>query len=220
MRVSAHDAHTNEQERAMLGAFGTLRARAAMLFVGALVAMLALEGYHILRERAERLSTIRERLRYSAELLTTDKNMTIGYTEQLVDYMVESQGLRQAVASEECHRALAERLEREPRLANIIVAVPDGTIVCSAIVLRHPVSIADRPFFRRALKTRALEIGAPVVGGMTSKYILPIGKALVSPSGHATRCRRARLRSRRRGSPPRSRTARARRSRRRACLRS
>jgi response regulator RpfG family c-di-GMP phosphodiesterase/HAMP domain-containing protein len=71
--------------------------------------------------------------------------------------------VRRGVASEECNRALAVRLQQEPNLINILLALANGDVICHAIPSAQRISIADRDFFKAAIQTRTFSTGDYVI---------------------------------------------------------
>ncbi len=76
---------------------------------------------------------------------------------------------------EACGAHLVALLRELPSYANLGVATPDGTVVCSAVPLPGPVNIADRPYFQRALATHDLGVGEYQVGRITGRPTLNLG---------------------------------------------
>jgi hypothetical protein len=65
-------------------------------------------------------------------------------------------------------------------------ALPDGTAVCSAVPAKGRVNVADRAYFRRALKTQEMVMGDVIVGRYTGKPVITFAKAMRNGGGHVT----------------------------------
>jgi diguanylate cyclase (GGDEF)-like protein len=86
--------------------------------------------------------------------------------------------------AEECNALLAALVRDLPTYANLGVATPDGTVVCSAVPLPGPVTIADRLYFQRALATRELGVGEYQIGRITGRPTLNLGYPMVDGRGN------------------------------------
>lgn len=77
-----------------------------------------------------------------------------------------------------------ERLRRvEPRYASVLVALPDGRVVCSSPGGTGEVSLADRPYFRKALETSAAAMGEFQIGRLSGKPAVAFAQPVRGPSG-------------------------------------
>ncbi|MPZ46918.1 MAG: PAS domain S-box protein [Betaproteobacteria bacterium] len=68
-----------------------------------------------------------------------------------------------------CDAALADMRRRHKAFVNVAIAAPDGVIACSALPSEGRVSVADRLYFREAMKTRDFAIGDYQIGRITGK---------------------------------------------------
>ncbi len=82
-----------------------------------------------------------------------------------------------------CATLLADLLVRWPVYANLGVAAPDGTVVCSALPLPAPVTIADRAYFQDAVGRRTFAIGEYQIGRITGQPSVNFGYPLIAPTG-------------------------------------
>jgi serine phosphatase RsbU (regulator of sigma subunit) len=77
-----------------------------------------------------------------------------------------------------CSGFLAEMLAAYPLYLNLGLAEPDGNVLCSAVPLRSAINIADRPYFRTVLRTRAFAVGDYQIGRVTQlpsiNYAYPV----------------------------------------------
>ncbi len=73
-----------------------------------------------------------------------------------------------------CSNLFADLLKQYTEYANLAAIEPDGDIFCSAVPMSRPVNVADRPFFRSALKTREFVVGDYIVGRVTGRATLPM----------------------------------------------
>jgi hypothetical protein len=86
-----------------------------------------------------------------------------------------------------CNAFLAEMLSAYPLYLNFARAEPDGNMSCSAVPLRSPVNVADRPYFKRAFETRGFAIGDYQIGRVTKlpsvNYAYPVVDAVGQVEG-------------------------------------
>ena len=82
-----------------------------------------------------------------------------------------------------CAPLLASLLKTEPYYINLGVINASGRIVCSAVPSAHPVMVADRAYFRRALMTGRFAIGNYQVGRITDERTLNFAVPVLSREG-------------------------------------
>ncbi|MDR5682840.1 MAG: HD domain-containing phosphohydrolase [Armatimonadota bacterium] len=82
-----------------------------------------------------------------------------------------------------CNRWLAAAITADPRYANLGVAERDGRVSCSALPLRRPVNVADRRYFREAVRTGRFAIGEYQIGRITGKPTLNVALPLRDAAG-------------------------------------
>ncbi len=162
----------------------SLRTRALLLVGLAFVVFVGTMGFHATAERQMRLEFIRHDLLDDAMLIAAQQNHAIEYAQQFLKSLIKAQTGRQPILSEDCQRTLAQRLQDEPQIANIIVARPDGSVVCSATPTARPINLADRPYFHQALASPAMVIGEAIDSPITGKRSLPFFEAVRDSSGH------------------------------------
>jgi PAS domain S-box-containing protein/putative nucleotidyltransferase with HDIG domain len=161
----------------------SLRTRALLLVGLAFAVFVGAMGFQATAERQVRLEFARDHLQNTAKLIAAQQNRIIEYAQQFLESLIRAQNGRHAIVSQDCQRTLAQRLQEEPRIANIFVALPDGSVVCSATPTARPITIADRPYFQQALASPAVVIGEAVDSPTTGKRSLPFFKAVRDSSG-------------------------------------
>ena len=110
----------------------SLRTKALLLAGMAFAVFVGIMWIHAAAERKARLEFVRDQLQNTAKLIAAQQNRIIEYPQQFLESLIVRQSGRRTLLPEDCERTLAQRLQEEPRLANIIVALPDGSVVCSA----------------------------------------------------------------------------------------
>ncbi len=161
----------------------SLRTRALLLIGLAFVIFAGITAFRAAAERQTHLEFVSGHLLDTAKLISAQQNHVIEYAQQLLESLIRAQDGRQALVSEDCQHTLAKRLKEEPRIANIIVALPDGAVVCSATPTARPVNLADLANFQQALASPSVVIGEAMISPITGKRSLPVLKAVRDSSG-------------------------------------
>jgi PAS domain S-box-containing protein/putative nucleotidyltransferase with HDIG domain len=162
-----------------------LRTRALILVGLAFAIFVGIIGFHASVERRMRLAFVSDHLLDKAELIAAQQSQVIGYAQQFLEFLIRLRAEGKTIAPEDCQRTLAQRLREEPRIANISIALPDGSVVCSATPTTRAISVADRPYLQQALAAPAAIIGEATNSRITGKRSLPFVKAVRDSSGRA-----------------------------------
>lgn len=162
----------------------SLRTRALLLVGFGFCIFLAAMAYQATRERALRLEFARSDLLSTAKLITAEEHKAVESTAEVLASLITSRQLRRILHGEGCHDALAQTVEHLPRIANVLLARPDGAVVCSAIPSATPLNIADRPYFRTAAMSRNTVISEVFEGRVTGKWVLPIYRSMHDEAGN------------------------------------
>ena len=93
---------------------------------------------------------------------------------QTFDIMARADNL-QSMDSADCSGLARRLMASMENIANIGAALPDGTLFCSALPLRAPVSVSDRPWFLNALAGTGLTAGQVLVGKVSGKAGITLG---------------------------------------------
>lgn len=88
-----------------------------------------------------------------------------------------------SLSPERCTPILASLLPKYANLINLVVTDPTGLVVCSAVPSSGPVSLGDRPYFRRVLATRSLAIGEYSVGRILGKPTVSVALPILGLAG-------------------------------------
>ena len=82
---------------------------------------------------------------------------------------------------------LGKLLGEYPLYSNLGVVASDGNVLCSAIPLKEPVSVADSPWFQQAMKTRDFAVGEYQMSAFSSYPLLNFGYPIVGSDDRAPR---------------------------------
>lgn len=92
---------------------------------------------------------------------------------------------RWSAAPAECVAGAARIADSHPFIRRVAVVGDDGRVLCTSAGLAPGVSLADRPFVRRALATGEIVLGAPVVSRLTGEVVLPVAAPTPAEAGRA-----------------------------------
>jgi PAS domain S-box-containing protein len=135
-----------------------LRLRLLLLVLLACAPLVGLMLHTASEERRRLVKEWNQRSQAMTELATREDGRVIGQTRQLLFALAESSPVRSG-SRRDCKRLLDDLLGSYPRYANFWVVETNGTVLASVYPMGEPANQTNRPFFRRALATRAFAIG-------------------------------------------------------------
>ncbi len=146
----------------------SLRYRLVLLVLLAVVPSIG----HILYSGYEqrRLARIRaqEQALNLADLVSMETGQVIQMTRELVDALAQSPSVVDS-DPETCSRTLASLKKILPFCQAVMVAHPNGRLICASQSDHSPIDLSDRDYFRRAVKTRELAISGFLIGRLTGR---------------------------------------------------
>ncbi|MHB1240525.1 MAG: bifunctional diguanylate cyclase/phosphodiesterase [Gammaproteobacteria bacterium] len=160
-----------------------LRGRLLLLVLLAVVPAFALMFYTAVRDQHRAARNAEHQALGVVRLAAAEQNQLIAATRQLLITFSQLPVLKPASSAAACHQTLAALREPYPYYANFGVATPDGQMYCSALPLSHPVNIADRRYFRHALRSRGFGIGDYQVGRITGSSAINFGYPIFDSKG-------------------------------------
>lgn len=168
----------------MLKVFSSLRAHVLLLIGIPFAVMLGMIIYETLGEREERLADARDRLIGTTRLMAAEQWRIIERAHQILLSVALLPELRRDIEPEVCSRVLANKVKEGAVFVNMLVARPNGEAICNAIGTTHPINIADRDFFQRALQTHEFVVGGYIISRSTGKPAIGIAYPLLDEAGH------------------------------------
>ena len=159
-----------------------LRLRLLLLVLLACAPLVGLTLYTASEERQRLVQEWNQRSQDMMELATREEGRVIGQTRQLLLALAESSQVRSG-NRRDCQKLLDELLGSYPRYANLGVVMADGTVLASAYPMGEPANQTNRPFFRRALATRAFAIGDFADGAAVNKFTIDFGYPVFDSTG-------------------------------------
>lgn len=139
------------------------------------------------------LYTTVERRRYEAAQAQADALSLVRLASAQQERLIE--GVRELLAglaqlpairrgdTIECDDLLFGLWEKNRRYANLGAIRPNGKIFCSAIPVRSPIDVGDRPFFQRALQARNFAIGDYQIDPSNAQAVLTFAYPVLDHAG-------------------------------------
>ncbi|MCX6917031.1 MAG: hypothetical protein NT167_28995, partial [Verrucomicrobia bacterium] len=138
---------------------------------------------HIARQdRQRQTAALRQRSQEMIKLAARKEDEMIAGTRQLLHAVAESSQVKLGHWAD-CNKWLRTLFADSPRYANLGVIKPNGDVPASALPLTNTVNLADRPYFQRALSSRAFSMGDYQVGRISGKPSFNLGYPVLDPSG-------------------------------------
>ncbi|MDE2585406.1 MAG: GAF domain-containing protein, partial [Betaproteobacteria bacterium] len=162
----------------------SIRSRTLLLLGLAFAVMLGILVYFALSERQDDEEEAIANVQATAERIAREQDRVVDYARQLVTVLTQAQDPRD-FATPRCQKFLAQVLGQEPRLANIIIAAPNGDVVCNGTLGARPSNISDRSHFQKALASHDLVIEKAIIGRSSGKWSLPFAMAIRDDAGRA-----------------------------------
>ena len=144
----------------------SLRLRLLCLVVLVIVPWLGLVLYTQADERTVAIANVNSDAMRLIRIATSNQAAQIEAARQLLRAFVRLPQVSTRNAAG-CNAFFAEMLSAYPLYLNLARAELDGDVSCSALPMRSPINVADRPYFKRALETRGFAIGDYQVGRIT-----------------------------------------------------
>lgn len=137
--------------------FSSLRARLLLLVLLAILPALALILSSAAERRRHEAAEVQEDLLRLARLAAVEHARMIDWSRQFLMSLPYLPSVARQ-DSRTCNALFSNILKNYPAYTNVAAASPTGEVFCSRRPLTHPVSLRDRPYFRRVLETRAFTV--------------------------------------------------------------
>lgn len=161
-----------------------LRTRLLLLVLAAVIPAFGLIGYSAIAQREQAALDAEKEATNLVRMAAREQSRLIASTHQLLLNLSRLPAARNPGTAASCSRALAEMIKPYPYYTNFGVATPDGRVFCSALPLARPVSITDRSYFQRAVRSRDLGVGDYQVGRITKIPAINFGYPVVDRGGN------------------------------------
>jgi signal transduction histidine kinase len=162
----------------------SLRGQLLLVVLGALGPALVFVLWGANRERNRALAASEAEGHRLLSLLSRTQQASLGVTRQLLEgtagLLEERGGLPDPV---HCSSSVARLRRVEPRYASVLIAAVDGRVLCSSPEGFGEVSLADRPYFQKALETGGFAMGAFQIGKLSGKPTVAFAQPVRDPGG-------------------------------------
>ncbi|MEP6942968.1 MAG: SpoIIE family protein phosphatase [Betaproteobacteria bacterium] len=162
--------------------FFSLRLRLLCLVALVLVPWLGLIAYTQADERKEAIANINGDAMRFIRIVTSNQAAQIEAARQLLTAFARLPQL-QTRDPAACNALLSEMLTAYPLYLNLGLAEVNGNMSCSALPLGPPVNVADREYFKKAMRTRQFAIGDYQIGRVTHVPAINYAYPVVDTAG-------------------------------------
>jgi serine phosphatase RsbU (regulator of sigma subunit) len=166
------------------GRYLSLRFRLLALVVLVLLPWLALVLYTQAEERKAATANVNRDAMRLVHFIASNQATQMEAARELLAAFARMPQIRSGERAA-CSRFLADMLAAYSLYVNIGVAERDGGVVCSAVTLRTPVNISDRPYFRKAMETRRFAVGDYQIGRITGQPSINYAHPVLDDAGNA-----------------------------------
>lgn len=140
-----------------------------------LVILIILSGIHF---HTAALQNAQENVFKTAQIIAHEQNQITSTTKTLMQF-IPIVGFIDA-GHRTCNEVVLANLRvQNPYYTNILIASPDGQVFCSALPIEEPVSLADRDYFRQALRTRSFTVSGYLAGRLSGEPIMVMAYPIV-----------------------------------------
>jgi len=160
----------------------SLRSRAIILVLLAILPLLALTFYSYLGERNRTVNEVHRDAVIAARYLATIQETIIGSTRQVLTHLAQSPQVQRG-DPEGCTALFSGLLKQSPWYAVIGAADPDGQVFASAPLAPAPVNVANRLFFQKAVQSRVFAVGEPLLCRISDKYCIDLSYPILDEAG-------------------------------------
>ncbi len=165
--------------------FSSLRARLVLLVLAAMAPAFVFIVHSAVQQRTDSVAEMHEHAREIAQDAATEEQELFSALRQLLMTLTRLPDIRTG-SLEEFRRIGNDLIRDDPRIHNIARVDLDGNTTASVIPLTRPVNVADRPYFRNAIKTGGIGIGDYQIGRITGKATLNFAYPIRDRDGKIT----------------------------------
>ncbi len=146
----------------------SVRARLLLIVLLTVLPAFAFIAYDTKEEYRRETRAVLDQALLLAQLVSSQHDDLIAGARQLLVALAQLPQVRggDRVA---CSRLFADLLRQYTRYTNLGATTPDGEVFCSAVATQEAVTVADRPWFQQAVRTRDFTIGEYLIGRVTGK---------------------------------------------------
>ncbi|MBM4307003.1 MAG: HAMP domain-containing protein [Deltaproteobacteria bacterium] len=163
--------------------FSSLRFRLILLVLIAIIPALIIIIYSGLEQRKHaRLNAFNKGMDLAKEI-SKDHQQLIETARQILFTLSQMPQIHEGNANESS-RILANLLKQTQGYTSFVAAKPNGDVFASAHPLARPVNFADRPWFKRVVKTKSFVIGEYLIGRISGKPTIILAYPVLDTMDH------------------------------------
>lgn len=123
-------------------------------------------------------------VRVRAERAAEDVSAAVRRVRQVLDFLASRPEVQRGDAAG-CRRIVEGIADVDPVWANVGVVRADGRVLCASLMppQLHDVSLAERPWFRDAMRHDGLAVGAPGHGAVSGRLSVQVARSLKDDAG-------------------------------------
>jgi signal transduction histidine kinase len=162
----------------------SLRGQLLLVVLAALGPALVFVLWGANREKGRTLAASEAEGRRILTLLARGHEASLDVTRRLLDGLADLLEERGGLPDPaHCAGPLANLRRVEPRYASLLLADPDGRVLCSSPEGSGEVLLSDRPYFRAALETGAFSMGEYQIGRLSGKPAVAFAEPVRNRAG-------------------------------------
>ncbi|MEK7866648.1 MAG: cache domain-containing protein [Planctomycetota bacterium] len=159
------------------------RARQVVIALAVLLPALCLSLLGLARERTRAARLSERHARELARLLAMQQESTIEEARGLLVVLSRLPAVRGRNTSA-CASLFVDAIRGSARYANVGMLAADGTVLASGLAEKGPMSLGDRPYFKRAVRSRCFSIGDYQIGRLTGRPTINVALPLLDAMGN------------------------------------
>ena len=163
--------------------FLSLRFQVLALLVSTFTIIFAVAVYNANERRNQEVSETLKTLEIHAREIADSENQTVRYIEQLPLLISQTSVFNQPFDSSNCQLMLEHFVKNDPHIANLMLADPNGNVLCKSNTVPGSDNVADRHYFKEALASRELIAGEAIMGRTSKRWVLPFAISVRDQQG-------------------------------------
>lgn len=162
--------------------FGSIHGRMLSMGMVVIIPCIVLIVLMLIETNSARQSIRNEGLRAEAQVVAVDLSRTIASVEDMMFTAVAS-GQLPGTRLGKCPEILSDIAGNYDLFTGLTVFTTGGTMVCSTGAVSQTASVADRDYFKAALQTKSVQLGAATIGRLSGRPLVPVAVQYDGPSG-------------------------------------
>ncbi len=161
----------------------SVRTRQVTIALAVLLPALCVSLLGLARERTRSARLSERHARELARILALTQESAIQQARDFLLVLSRVPAVKARNASA-CDALFTDTLRGTSRFANVGLLAADGQVLASGLAEKGPMSLGDRPYFQRAVRTRCFSIGDYQVGRLTGRPTINVALPLLDGLGN------------------------------------